>query len=261
MFKKGISAFLVLLFAAFIFQCSNQPATLITAHRGASGTAPENTIASIDEAIFSGAHFSEIDVQETADGRIILLHDDDLRRTTNDSGAIWEKNFDQVKNLDAGSWFSEEFTGESLPLLEAVIDQVRGKMKLNIELKVNGHDEKLAERVVRIIEQNNFVNQCIVTSFDFDTVRETEVLNPKIKTGFIFSRLPENIDIFAAETKIFSIHKSLATAEFITKAHQKNKEIHVWTVNDSTEMERLISLGVDNIITNYPARLRRILEN
>lgn len=247
-------------FFLFLLQCSKTPQVITTGHRGASGSAPENTLASLRRAMELGAQFSEIDVQETKDGRIILLHDDTLNRTTNDSGAIWEKNWDEIKPLDAGFWFSNECAGEPVPLLEEAIDLVNGKMKLNIELKVNDHEEKLAERVVRIIENKKFAEQCIVTSFDFPTALRVVELNPEIKTGFIFGRMPENYDIWSSSVPVLSIHKNLATAEFINHAHAVKKEVHVWTVNDTTKMQELVDLGVDNIITNYPERLQKVLE-
>ena len=233
--------------------------TFITAHRGASGLAPENTLASISLALKLGADFCEIDVQETADGKIILIHDSNLSRTTNQKGKIWKLNFAELQNADAGLWYSQEFVGEIIPTLESVMDLVNGKMKLNIELKTNGHQIKLAERVVKIIEKKNFIDQCIVTSFDLEEVSKVKLLNPKIKTGLIFSKLPQN-DIWNSEFDLFSIDKKLATTEFIQKAHEAGKHVHVWTVNKEKNMRKLIELGVNNIITNFPNVLMKILE-
>jgi glycerophosphoryl diester phosphodiesterase len=230
----------------------------ITAHRGASGLAPENTMASILLALKLGADFSEIDVQETADGKIIVLHDSNLSRTTNQKGKIWKLSFADIQNTDAGSWFSPDFSGEKIPTLESVVDLVIGKMKLNIELKTNGHHIKLAERVVEIIERKNIFDQCVVTSFDLEEVKKVKLLNPKIKTGLIFSKIPQN-DIWNSEFDLFSIDKKLATKEFIQKTHEAGKEVHVWTVNKEKKMRKLIELGVDNIITNIPNVLIKIL--
>ncbi len=245
--------------ALLLLHCSGTPVTRVTAHRGASGSAPENTLASLQKAIRAGADFSEIDVQETADGRIILLHDETLGRTTDGKGPIWLAELAELSKLDAGSWFAAEYSGEKLPLLETVIDSIDGKMKLNIELKVNGHEQKLVQRVVEILKNKRFTNQCIITSFDFETIQKAKHYNPKLRTGFIFGYLPEDMDIFTAPVKILSVHKNLATAEFIAKAHKAGKKVHVWTVNDSTEMRRLIDLKADNIITNYPEKLRKII--
>lgn len=107
----------------------------ITAHRGASGSAPENTLIALQKAIEAGADYAEIDVQETSDGRLVLLHDPDLKRTTGLKKNIWQTTYNELKHLDAGSWFSDEFSAERIPLLEDAIELVRGKMLLNIELK------------------------------------------------------------------------------------------------------------------------------
>lgn len=233
---------------------------LITAHRGASGLAPENTLASISLAMKLGADFCEIDVQETADGKIVLLHDASLNRTTNAKGKIWKLNLADLPNVDAGSWFASEFSGEKIPTLEEMIEAVAGKIKLNIELKINGHQKKLAERVVEIVEKKNFIDQCVITSFDFKEINKVKLIYPKIKTGLIFNKIPKE-NIWSSKFDLFSIDKKLATLEFIQKAHEFGKEVHVWTVNKEKIMKKMIELGVDNIITNFPNVLIEILKD
>lgn len=202
--------------------------------------------------------FSELDVQETADGELVLLHDSTLDRTTNITGKIWEVNYADLQGVDAGSWFSSDYAGEPIPTLAAVIDTVYGKMKLNIELKMNGHQKQLTEKVVDLITKKNFIPQCIVTSFDREAIREVKALNSRIKTGYIFSKMPDE-DIYTAEFDLLSVNKKLVTKEMVEKAHKNGKEVHVWTVNKEEDMRKLIKLGVDNIITNYPNRLLKIL--
>ncbi len=237
----------------------NKKTVIITAHRGASNLAPENTMASIVKAMELGAQYSELDVQETADGKIILLHDDTLERTTDQEGNIWDKTFSELKEVDAGTWFSEEFKGEPIPTLKAIMDTVRGKMKLNIELKISGHEKQLTERVVAMVEEENFIQHCILTSFDFGAVKKVKQLNEKIRVGYIFSEMPEDEDVFTANVDLLSANKKLVDKEFVQKAHANNKEVHVWTVNEPEDMRRLIALGVDNIITNYPNVLKEVL--
>jgi len=234
--------------------------TFVTAHRGASGLAPENTLASISLAMELGADFCEIDAQETADGKIVLLHDSSLNRTTNSIGKIWKLNFAEIQNADAGSWYSQDFTGEKIPTLESAIDFVKGRMKLNIELKTNGYQKQLAERVVEIIEKKNFINHCILTSFNLQEIKKVKLINPQIKTGLIFSKIPKE-NIWNFEFDLFSIDKKLATRDFIQNAHQAGKEVHVWTVNKERQMKKLLELEVDNIITNFPNVLIEILKD
>lgn len=232
----------------------------ITAHRGASGCAPENTLASMKEAINMKADFAELDVQETLDGEIVLLHDDELKRTTGSKKNIWEMNYDEVKTLDAGSWFGDKFKGEPLPKLSDVIDCVLGKIKLNIELKSNGHEKELVDRTVKVVKDKNFSNECFFTSFDYPKIKRVKEIDPTLKVGLIFKKIPDSIDVFTANMELLSVHYSLVDETFVKKAKENGKEVHVWTVNDEKEMKRLIDLGVTSIITNYPDKLKKVLD-
>lgn len=232
---------------------------LITAHRGASGLSPENTLAAMLQAIEFQADYAELDVQETKDGHIILLHDADLKRTTNDSGVIWEKTMPDLQGVDAGSWKAPEFAGEPIPLLTTVIDRVNGKIKLNIELKINDHQEDIEQRVLKIIEEKNFIDQCIVTSFNRASVEKVKDLNPKIRVGLIFDKMPRD-DIYQTRWELFSVHYNLVNRDFVEKAHKANKQVHVWTVDDPNLMKKLIADGVDSIITNRPDILWEVLQ-
>ncbi|MEO8399618.1 MAG: glycerophosphodiester phosphodiesterase family protein [Ignavibacteriaceae bacterium] len=245
----------------FLVGCSGSKDVIVTAHRGASGLAPENTLSSFKAAIKNNADFSELDAQETADGVIIVLHDKDLKRTSGSDGNIWELNYGELKNYEVGSWFEKKFDGEKVPTLQEVINLVKGKMKLNIELKMNGHEKVLAEKVVKIIEENDFIDQCIVTSFNFDEIKTVRRLNKNIKVGYIFSKMPDDIDIFKADCDLLSVNKKLVDEEFVKKAHENGKEVHVWTVNEPDEMKKLITLGVESLITNYPNKLNEILDS
>jgi len=232
----------------------------ITAHRGASGYAPENTLASMKEAINMKADIAELDVQETLDGKIVLLHDDLLKRTTDSDKNLWELNYDEVKKLDAGSWYGEKFKGELLPSLADVIDLVRGKMQLNIELKNNGHEKQLVERTVKVVKEKNFSKNCFFTSFDYPKIKKVKEVDPTLKVGLIFKTIPDSFNVFTANMELLSVHYSLVDAGFVKKAKENGKEVHVWTVNDEAEMKRLIDLGVTSIITNYPDKLKKVLD-
>jgi len=232
----------------------------VTAHRGASGLAPENTIASVKKAIELKADYSEIDVQEISDGSIILFHDTSLNRTTGNNGNIWSQTLQTLSQMEAGAWFSDKFTGEKIPLLEEIIDLANEAIKLNIELKMNGNEKLLAKKVVKIVHNKKFIDRCIITSFDFNEVNKVREIDRNIKIGYIFKNIPEDIDVFAADCEILSVSRKIVDKEFVNKAKLHNKEIHVWTVNNPEEMEKLINLGVDNIITNRPDILRSILK-
>lgn len=239
---------------------SKKKSVMVVAHRGASGYAPENTLAAMKKGIEMKAEMSELDVQETADGEIIVLHDGSLKRTSGVDKNIWETNYADLKGLDVGSWFSEEYKGEPIPTFQEVIDLVKGKMKINIELKANKHEKMLAERTLKIVEENNFLDQVIFTSFKFDEIRKIRALNKNAKVGYIFSKLPKNVDVFKEDVDLLSAKYKIVDVEFIKKAKIAGMEVAVWTVNKPEDMKRMIEIGVDAIITNYPDVLAKVIE-
>ena len=229
----------------------------ISAHRGSSITAPENTMAAILLAVEEGADFVEIDVQETKDGTVVLVHDKDLKRVFNIDKGIWEVTYDELKDLDSGGWFSPAFSDQRLATLDQVIKAVKGRAKLNIELKFNGHQQKLAREVVRIVHANGFADQCILTSLDYAGIRRARSAGPDIRTGLIVTSAIG--DITKLETNLLSVSASSVNRDLIRRAHLRNLEVHVWTVNDVSTMSAMIGMGVDNIITDNPKLLGELL--
>ena len=230
------------------------------AHRGASGHAPENTLAAFRLAFAMGAEMCELDIQQTADDRLVVMHDDTLERTTNGNGNLWEMTLAELQRYDAGLWYDQKFSGETLTTLEQVIAFARDKMKLNIEVKIHGHERKnLPALVVETIRREKFVGDCVVTSFDWKTVDEIKKLAPELKVGYIFGWKEFAPEVFAGAVELLSTHYSLVDADFIERAHAAAKKVHVWTVNYKWMMRRLRKRGVDGIITNYPERLREVV--
>lgn len=233
-------------------------ATAITAHRGSSITAPENTMAAVLQAVEEGADFVEIDVQETKDGTVVLAHDKDLNRVFGLNKRIWEVTYDEIKDLDSGGWFSPKFSDQRIATLAQVITAVKGRAKLNIELKFNGHEQKLASEVVRIVNRHDFARDCILTSLDYNGIRQARAAGPGIRTGVIVTSALG--DITSLETDLLSISAAVVTRDLIARARRRNLEVHVWTVNDVPLMNTMIGMGVDNIITDDPKLLREVLE-
>ena len=232
---------------------------LIIAHRGASRAAPENTLAAMKKAMEFGADYAELDACQTKDGAIVLMHDEELERTTGQKGMIWEYTLEELRKFEAGSWFSEEFRGESIPTLQEVMHLVRGKMKLNIEIKVFGHEPGIARKVVDIIRAENFEGKCMVTSFDRKTIEEVKKVAPGLMTGFIFDEdYQENI--FDGNWDALSCDRQILDEELIEKAKQRGKKIFVWTVNNPREMKKLFDLKVDGLITDIPDVLKDVLD-
>ncbi|MGI9569253.1 MAG: glycerophosphodiester phosphodiesterase family protein [Desulfobulbia bacterium] len=256
-----IIAFLCLsLFFAYnlINQVEIENTVAVTAHRGSSARAPENTMPAIELAIQDGADFAEIDVQETADGVVVLFHDTDLRRMAGVNKGIWDISYKEMSELDIGSWFSEKFSDTRVATLEEVIRAVKGKMKLNIELKFNGHSQNLESEVVRLVREAQFEDECIITSLHASGVRNVANVDKDLRRGLIVTA---NIgDLTSLDVDILAVNANAVTRDLVTRAHRADMEVHVWTVNDPNQMLTMIHMGVDNIMTDSPELLVELIE-
>lgn len=232
----------------------------ITAHRGASLLAPENTISALLLAIENQADYAEIDVQETKDGVVVLLHDHSLKRTTGKRQYIWNVTYDELKKLDCGKWFSKQFAGERIPTLREALELCQDKICLNIELKGASDTRALAEKVVALVEEYDFEDRCVITSADYEALCFVKQANKKLKTGQIISRVRDTI-YEKDEIDFFSMKSAFVDKAVVEEAHSFGKEVHVWTVNSQKEMERMKRLGVDNIITDNPLLARKVIAN
>ena len=232
--------------------------TRITAHRGSSSGAPENTMAALEKAVEEMADRAEIDVQETADGVIVLCHDTSLKRVARVNKKVSDLTLEQIKKLDVGSWFSSEYQGEQIPTLEEVMEYAKGKIDLNIEIKNLGNSSGLPEKVIELVEKHEMQEQCVITSTNRFYLKRVKAVNPEIRTGYIISAAYGNFysDDFI---DLISIRSSFVTERMIESAHEAGKAVHAWTVNGKVEMERLKQLGVDDMITDRPVLAREIL--
>lgn len=251
--------FLIFLMTIILPVCKKEKERfVIIAHRGASYVAPENTLIAFKKAMETGVHYSELDVHQTKDGEIILMHDETLDRTTDETGEVWNFSLDVIKQLDAGVWFGEQFRGEPVPTLREVIKFVKGKMKLNIEVKISRDEPEIVRKVVDIILSEKFVNKCIITSFDRLTIEAFKETAPDIKTGFLFYKeYPE--DIFVGNWDVLCAYFEVVNKDFVFNVRENGKKIYVWTVNEKEEMRRLLDLEVDGIITDRPELLQEVL--
>jgi glycerophosphoryl diester phosphodiesterase len=227
-----------------------RPPVQVTAHRGHARAAPENTRSAIRKAIESGADYAEMDVHETADGVVVLLHDRDLKRVAGDSRRLDEISFDEVRKLDVGSWFRSAFAGERVPTLEEAINLGRGKIQLNIEMKFFGPDRRLVQQVVNIVREQNVEPDCLLTSLNYDALVEAKQRDPRLRTGLIVAHAIG--DISRLQVDVLCIRADFLSDELLRTAHRDGKEVHVWTVNEARQMNLLIKRGVDNIITSDP---------
>ena len=229
----------------------------ITAHRGGALRAPENTLSALEYTWECGADSAEIDVQETKDGVLILLHDDSLERITGVDKKVWEMTYQEISQLDAGSSFREDFKGEKIPTLEEVLKFCYGRLDLNIEIKYNGKNKGIVQRVIQVIRENDFQEHCVVTSMSYQFLEQIKETAPEIGTGYIMTMSYGSISQ-AEAADFFSVRYDYVTERFVREAHALGKEVHAWTVNYRGNIKRMLDMGVDNIITDDPVLVRKV---
>jgi glycerophosphoryl diester phosphodiesterase len=230
---------------------------VITAHRGAKAVAPENTMAAFKAAMDAGADYAELDVQHTKDREVVVLHDADFMRMGDDPRRVADLTAAEVATIDIGRKRDPQFAGEHAPTLAEVIDLVHGRMKINIELKYNVPDPGLAPAVVELLRRTDFIDQVVITSLDYGALKQVKSLEPRLKTGHIVTAAVG--DVLRTEADFLSLNSAKATTSLVRRARVAGKDVAVWTVNEPEVMLRMIERGVDNIITDDPALLVRVM--
>lgn len=241
---------------------------LVVGHRGSSGTAPENTLASFRQAIEAGADMVELDVRLTKDFFLVVLHDRDVRRTTNGSGKIWNLTLEELRRLDAGSWFGPEFAGERIPTLRQVMELLPPNVLLNMEVKTDGDPRRriaLEEACILAVLEKKFEPRVLISSFDHKFLRRLHLLYPSIPTGALYFRVRD------AAKKPSGIARRIGAGVFIcsrTQMHQRfandakaNKIMTAcYVVNTPAQLDTMIDLGVDAVVTDSPKRIVQVLK-
>jgi glycerophosphoryl diester phosphodiesterase len=238
------------LWAELSLNPKDRPWVLVTAHRGHARAAPENTLSALRKAIESGADYAEIDVHQTADGVVVLLHDRDLRRVAGVSRRLDEVSYEELGKLDVGSWFDPTFAGERVPTLVEAINLCRGRIRMNIEMKFFGPDRRLAQEVARILREQDFESEYLVTSLDYDGLMEAKQHNQRLRIGLIVAQALG--DVSRLDVDALSVRADHLSDELLRAAHRQGREVHVWTVNEARKMTRQMNRGVDNLITSDP---------
>jgi len=228
------------------------------AHRGASGTFPENTLSAFRAAIDARADMCELDVQLTRDGSVVVIHDETVDRTTDGNGEVAEMTLEELKRLDAGAKFKGgALKGERIPTLDEVFAVTSGKCGLNIELKAGG----LEHQVAQIMQSRNALNDSIVSSFDWDYLKKIQQLNFNIRIALLADDKPVDLMMNAVAMRAHAINPrwDMVTPDLCKAAHEKNLKVYTWTVDADARMRALMEAGVDGIMTNHPERLRTVL--
>jgi glycerophosphoryl diester phosphodiesterase len=253
----GGTAFAVLFGTWLMNDIQTHDDVAVIAHRGAAGKAPENTLASVRQAMKDGADWIEIDVQESIDGEVVVIHDSDFMKLAGKDLKVWDSTLKELQEMDVGSWFGPEFSDERVPTLAKVLEETRGQSRVLIELKYYGHDQQLEQRVVDIVEEAGMVNDVAIMSLKYDGIKKFNALRPDWVVGLLSSKVIGNL--FDLEVDFFAINMSMATPGFIRRAKLADKQVFIWTVNDQVSMSRMMSLGVDGIITDEPELARNVL--
>jgi len=230
---------------------------LVIAHRGASGNAPENTLAAFKKAVALGATFIETDLQLSRDARFVAIHDATVNRTTNGQGAVHEMTLAELRRLDAGSWFGSEFAGERIPTLEEIFEfSKKNDVVFYLEIKPVGSWGG-EHALIGALRESGEIPRTVVISFDAGILLSLRNIEPTLMTGLLYDGLIENpLDkAVAIGARQLAVRGDLVTPAMLAEAQKKDLQVVCWTVNHPAHMRMLMAAGVDGIMTDYPERL------
>lgn len=230
---------------------------LVIAHRGASGHAPENTMAAFKKAVAMGAAFIETDLQLSRDARLVAIHDATLNRTTNGQGAVHDMTLTDLRRLDAGAWFGSEFAGERIPTLEELLEfSKKNDVVFYLELKPAGSWGG-EHALIGALRQSGEIPRAVVISFDPSVVLNLRKIEPTLMTGLLFDGQIEKPIRKAVEVGARQLvaRADLVTPALLAEARKNDVQIVCWTVNHPAHMRMLIAAGVNGIMSDYPDRL------
>jgi glycerophosphoryl diester phosphodiesterase len=222
----------------------------VVGHRGAPKDAPENTLLSFKRAIDIGVDWIEFDLRESADGVLVVIHDETVDRTTDGKGKVLEMAFEELERLDAGN-------GQRIPSLWQVIDLARGRVKMDMEIKEKG----IEEGVVDTIKSNGIVDQCMVSSFMPDSIKKVKEMDPEIMTAAIMDKMPEDVEKFLdalledARADAIMLSKKIATVPFIGQIERQGFKVGIWNADTLDEIEKYSAMDPHYLCSNYPSRL------
>ncbi|MBO3802385.1 MAG: glycerophosphodiester phosphodiesterase [Candidatus Brockarchaeota archaeon] len=231
--------------------------TVVVGHRGAPNLAPENTIPSFLKAVEVGVDAIELDARETKDGALVVIHDESVDRTTNGSGLVRELLLEEVKKLDAGSWFDPSFRGVRVPTLEEALESIDRKVMARIELKDGGIEEKACS----IIKKLGVANRAQVASFELERVKKAKEACPSVSTVSISTKFTEGFLLKSIESCVNTL--AVLVGKFseadVHEAHVRGLTFDAWPVDDANLAKMLVEQGVDSITSNVASEIKKVL--
>jgi len=231
---------------------------IVVAHRAGAKVAPENTVAALEQAVRDGAPIAEIDVQQLADGTLIVMHDSNFKRTAGEDICVWDAEAEDLGSLEVGSGFSAAYRGEQVPTLEEMLACARGRITLMIELKYTGQEEMLEEGVLTLLKKYDMVDECIIGSMNRGILQKMKELEPGIATVFIAHDLEQtDYDLDYADS--YSIEGKNLTVAMVEAIHYRGKSVYGWTANSSGAMLKIVDCGADGVVTDDVRLLQTFL--
>ena len=220
---------------------------------------PENTMSAFYGAKAQDATWIELDVEQSKDGVIFVCHDPNLKRTTGVDEDCWNMTYDEIKELNAAYYMDDYLVSEYMPTLEEVVKFAKlNNTRLNIEIKPTGHEKDIEQGVIDIIYDNNFAQNCVVSSGEYEVLEKVKEIKPEIRTVYVTTVAYGHFeDLGAADG--FSIEATTITRTLVKEIHNEGKEIYAWTVNTEDEIQDMIDFGVDNIVTDDVLLARKLI--
>ena len=242
------------------------PRPAIVAHRGASAHAPENTLAAFRLALEHGADGVELDAKLTADGQVVVIHDQTVKRTTGAAGVVREMTLAQLKALDAGSFFDSSFVGEPIPTLDEVFAAVGSRTLINVEItNYTSVWDALPERIADLVTRHGLQDRILFSSFHPLNLIRIKRRLPNTPAAILTQGGERGRALRGWAGRLFApdfIHPYFSDVDgnSLSEEHRRSRRVNTWTVNDPDEMRRLFKIGIDGIITDDPRLARRIME-
>ena len=240
----------------------DRSSTQIIAHRAGATFAPENTMAALNQAIEDRADAAEIDVQQLKDGTLIVMHDSNFKRTTGVNKNVWEVTYPEIKDYDAGFYFSPDYAGEPVPTLEDMLKIAKNKINLMIELKLTGRGQEssLETQTLELINRYSMINQCTIASMDLKLLENIKKTEPKIDTVYITPLLySRNFDIDYIDA--YSVETTSLSRDITSSIRMQNKKVYGWTANSEAAIDKNLRYHVDGIITDNPLLVDYYIES